>query len=82
MQAITDRLVKNEEINIGSGRHLWEIKENFTKLCNSFATLDLIAAGVSGQSLLLETLVEALRHAQRSLEAMQRDIHQQVSDEG
>ena len=78
LQNLADKLVKNEEVGIGSARHLWEIKENFIKLCQSFGMLDLIATSISGQSILLETLVGEARVSQKTLEAMKDDIHLQV----
>ena len=78
LQNMLDKLAKSEEVGIGNGRHLWEIKENFIKLCKSFGMLDIIASGMSGHGLLLETLIEEARGAQRTLEAMKEDIHLQV----
>ena len=79
LQNLTDKLGKGEEINIGTARHLFEVKENFIKLCKSMHIMEIIASGVSGQALLMETLVEEARSSHKTLEAMQQDIHGQVT---
>lgn len=58
---LIESMQKVEEVDIGSARHLYDIKERLTKIGNNFNVVDLIASGVSGQTVLLETLVEETR---------------------
>lgn len=67
ISSATGRLVETmqrvEEVNVGGARHLYDIKERLAKLNNTMNMMDLIASGVSGQTVLLETLVEETRLA-------------------
>ncbi len=58
---LIETMQKVEEVDIGSARHLYDIKERLTKLSNNLNVVDLIASGISGQTVLLETLVEETR---------------------
>jgi biopolymer transport protein ExbB/TolQ len=58
---LIESMQKVEEVDMGSARHLYDIKERLTKIGNNFNVVDLIASGVSGQTVLLETLVEEAR---------------------
>ncbi len=58
---LIESMQKVEEVDIGSARHLYDIKERLTKLGNNFTIVDLIASGISGQNVLLEELVEETR---------------------
>jgi len=78
LQSLGDRIVKMEEASVGGSRHVWEIKENFIKLCKNVGMMDLIASGVGGQTMLLETLVEEARGTQRVLVEMHEDMRGQT----
>lgn len=56
-----EALAKVEDVNIGGARHLYDIKERLNKFGNTFGVVDIIASGVSGQTALLETLIEETR---------------------
>lgn len=58
---LIESMQKVEEVDIGSARHLYDIKERLTKIGNNFNVVDLIASGISSQTVLLETLVEETR---------------------
>lgn len=58
---LSEAIAKVEEVNIGGARHLYEIKERLNKLSNNFNVVDIIASGISGQTALLEALVEETR---------------------
>lgn len=58
---LIESMQKVEEVDIGSARHLYDIKERLNKLLNNFGMVDMIASGISGQTVLLEELVEETR---------------------
>ncbi len=74
MQNLSAQLAKIEDVNLGGTKHLFEIKESFTQICNSLAMIDLIASGVSGQSVLLESLVDETRRSNDTLGGMRQEI--------
>lgn len=61
MNRLAEAVSKVEEVNIGGARHLYEIKERLNKLGNNFGVVDILASSVSGQTALMETLVEEVR---------------------
>src|SRR3990167_8393988 len=83
--ALVGRLIetmqKVEEVDMGSARHLYDIKERLTKIGNNFNVVDLIASGVSGQTVLLETLVEEARLS-RGDEAVQNPDYDELMPPG
>jgi hypothetical protein len=58
---LIESIQKVEEVDVSGARHLYEIKERLIKLCNNMGVIDIIATGISGQNVLLETLVEEVR---------------------
>lgn len=74
IQSLSAQLAKLEAVDIGGTRHLFEIKESFTQVCKSLSMIDLIASSVSGQSVLLETLVEETRRSHDTLGGMRQDL--------
>lgn len=74
IQTLSAQLAKLEAVDIGGTRHLFEIKESFTQVCKSLSMIDLIASGVSGQSVLLESLVEETRRAHDTLGGVRQDM--------
>lgn len=72
MQELVTKIGKSEDIQLGSARHLFEIKENFNKLCKSLEVVDLLAASVSGQTMLLENIVEEARGSNKMLEQVRQ----------
>jgi hypothetical protein len=73
---LTDKLGKVEEGNHAVGKHLWDIKENFTKLGAYSAVVESISTGVGHQTLLLETLIKEDRNLQKRLVSIQQDIRE------
>jgi hypothetical protein len=65
---------KVEDGNFGGPHHLWVIKETFIKLCKCLDLVDLIAAGVSGQAMLLEALVDEARTSLRIVVLLRKDV--------
>lgn len=67
MSSMASRLVESmqrvEEVDIGSARHLYDIKEKLTKFGNTMNMMDMIVSGISGHTALLETLVKETRLA-------------------
>jgi archaellum component FlaC len=63
---MSDNLQKMEETNLGSARHLWEIKEKLSKLSETSTMVELMASGVSSQTVLLEALIEEIRTLKRT----------------
>ncbi len=69
---VSERLAKVEEAEIGSGRHLNDIKKDFTKLGKSLSMVDMIASSISGHTALLEALLEESRRSSRALMSLSR----------
>ncbi len=61
IRRMVEGLQKLEEVDVGSARHLYDIKERLMKVSNNMGTMDIIASGVSGQNVLFETLIEEIR---------------------
>lgn len=76
-----EAISKVEEVNIGGARHLYEIKERLNKFGNTFSVVDIIASGVSGQTALLETLVEETRSLKYINSDQQQDGTNQNNNE-
>lgn len=49
------------ESSIASGRHLWEIRESFSKLATGLAAQEMQAASIGQQTLLIEALLNETR---------------------
>ena len=56
-----ERVTAVEEATIGSGRHLWEIKESFTKFGALSGMLELMSSSISHQTILFEALIGEAR---------------------
>ena len=61
-------------MEISGARHLSDIKDNLTKLNDSLSIVDMIATGVSGQSVLLGNLVDETRRSQQELMGINSNI--------
>ncbi len=55
-KAIGDRAGSIEKANIGSGKHLYEIKENLTNFNALYGMIEGIAVGIGQQTILLEEM--------------------------
>ncbi|MDE1902083.1 MAG: hypothetical protein KGI37_10645, partial [Alphaproteobacteria bacterium] len=74
LQSLASQISESREVAIGSGRHLSEIKENFTKLSKSSGVVELIASSIGGQTALLEALIEEVRRSQQGLAVINKSI--------
>lgn len=79
IQNLSAQLAKLENVEIGGTRHLFEIKESFTQVCKSLSMIDLIASSISGQSVLLETLVDETRRSHDTLGGMRQDLRNKTT---
>ncbi len=61
IKVMSERVNAVEEATIGSGRHLWEIKENFAKMGNIYGMMEMLSSSVSHQTLLFEALIGETR---------------------
>jgi hypothetical protein len=73
---LTEKLGKIEEGNHAVGKHLWDIKENFTKFGAYSGIAETISTGIGHQTLLLETLIKEDRNLQKRLVSIQQDIRE------
>lgn len=64
LRDMVENLRKLDETNLGGARHLWEIKEKLNKLSENFSMVELMATGISSQTVLLETLIQVVRKDQ------------------
>ena len=78
LKDLTSKLVKIEESSNSVGKHLWDIKESFTKLGVYSGIAEAISEGIGHQKLLLETLVTEDRNLQRRLASIQQDIRDRI----
>lgn len=67
MQTLAKQLSSIKDIDLGSAKHLNEIKELITKLCDAPGVVDLIASGVGEQTVLVTSLIEEIRRVQQGL---------------
>jgi hypothetical protein len=74
LQAIGEKLGKIESADIDVGRHLFEVKENFTKFGALSSLIEMISAGSGRQTLLMETLIEETRNTQKRLAAINQTL--------
>jgi hypothetical protein len=80
LSTLAEKLSKIEDVSLGGSRHLWDIKENVAKLSKAFSMVEIIASGVSGQTSLLESLVEEARGTQGTLSSMHQDLRNARED--
>ena len=64
---VGEHFAKIQEINIGSGRHLFDIKEKFVKVQALLGTVEQISSGIGHETLLVETLIEEVLRRKRGL---------------
>ena len=74
INTLSEQLTDSREVEISGARHLSDIKDNLTKLNDSLSIVDMIATGVSGQSVLLGNLVDETRRSQQELMGINRNI--------
>lgn len=75
LKTLSEKLSKQESVNLGSSRHLFEIKENFQKAVASFALIDTVAESIGKQTLLVEASIAEERSSQVALVAsIQREL--------
>lgn len=74
LEGLSSQNAESKDIAIGTGRHLSEIKENFTKMGKNTGILELIASTVGGHSALLEALLEESKRSQQGLAIINRSI--------
>lgn len=78
VQKIAELLRKIETAHIGSAKNLYEIKEKFTKISETDASVSAIAAGVAGYGALLESILDAAQSSQNTLDAIYREAGKQT----
>ncbi len=65
-RVIGDRAGSIEKANIGSGKHLYEIKENLTNFTALYSMIESISSGIGHQTILLEEIVTEARSGRSS----------------
>ena len=68
LKKLSDLMVDMKDIGISNGRHLNELKENFAKLgiSKNMEIVEMVASSLSGQTALLEALVQEMRRSQQT----------------
>jgi biopolymer transport protein ExbB/TolQ len=61
IKALGERIAGVEEATIGSGRHLWEIKETLVKSSSISGMVEMLSSSVGHQTLLFEALLDEMR---------------------
>lgn len=79
---LSEQLADSKDVDLGAARHLYDIKESFTKLCNATSMIDHIASGVGGQTALLEVLIEETKRTQNMLGSINRSIQDASGSRG
>lgn len=60
----TEKLGEMRDIEISGARHLNEIKEGVSKFADTLSMVELVVSGISGQTTVLNTLVDEVRVSQ------------------
>ena len=74
IRGLSEQLSAMREVEIGSGRHLNDIKESLNHLNESLSAVDMIATSVGGQNAFLGTLVDESRRTQQQLALIGRSL--------
>lgn len=74
LRKLANLVLDMRDVDIGNGRHLNGIKENFTQLCKNTEMIEMMAGGLSGQTALLEVLVQETRRSQSALATINQSI--------
>ena len=60
-RAISERILAVEQVSIGSGKHLWEIKEAFANMETLKNTFEIMSSSINHQTILFEDFVMEIR---------------------
>jgi len=76
LRKLSDLVIDMKDVGISSGRHLNELKENFAKLgiSKNMEIVEMVASSLSGQTALLESLVQENRRSQQTFMTMNQSL--------
>jgi len=74
IRGLSEQMSAMREVEIGSGRHLNDIKESLSHLSESLSAVDMIATSIGGQNTFLGTLVDESRRTQQQLALIGRSL--------